>query len=108
MESAMSRYREPRHGDGGASLVAAGLNDDFYCYWYAGPNSDRLAERARVASVSEALAWGRLRTARVRIMTSRGRTYWAGSAATPEGFNRTWRDAEMSGVGSGQPEAVPC
>ena len=62
---------------------------DYICAWYAGPSDGRLAERTRVATSADALAWGRERTSRVRIRSA-SRTYWAGSAPRPEGFAHTW------------------
>jgi len=92
----MSRRRHPRHGDGTAWLVADRLAGDFLCYWYAGPNDAYLAEHARAVTAVDAVAWGRLRTARVRIRTADAHTYWAGSAPRPDGFRSTWTEREVA------------
>src|SRR5439155_322896 len=70
----MRRHRRPRHGDGTASLVADRAKGDYLCYWYTGTGDARLVEHARAASAEEAIAWGRDRTARVRIRTAEART----------------------------------
>lgn len=72
-------HRKPRRGDGTAWLVADTEHDDFLCYWYAGPNDVRLVEQSRVPSAAQAVAWGRLRTDRVRIRTADARTSWVGA-----------------------------
>jgi hypothetical protein len=86
----MSRRRRWRPGEGTAWLVADRVADDYRCYLYAGPNDDRVVERARAATAVEAVAWGRQRTARVRIRTGAARSYWAGTAPRPAGFAETW------------------
>jgi len=90
--------RTPRRGDGTAWLVADRARGDYLCYWYVGPNDQRVGERARVASAEEAVAWGQERTTRVRIRTDDGDSYWAGSAPRPEGFGRTWGETESEGT----------
>ena len=80
------------HGDGTVWLVADRQQHDVVCYWYVGPEGDRMAERARVATAPEAVAWGRARTTRVRLRADDGCTYWAGSAPRPRGIDDTWRD----------------
>jgi hypothetical protein len=95
------RHRKPRYGDGTAWLVADRVRGDYLCYWYVGPNGTRLAERARVGSSADAVAWGRLRTSRVRIRTPEARTYWAGSAPRPDGFSETWAEPTAADVPSG-------
>jgi hypothetical protein len=77
----MTRHRKPRHGEGTAWLVSARSDSDYLCYWYTGTNDGRLAEQARVAGTSEALAWGRLRTPSVRIRTAEGESTMAASGA---------------------------
>ena len=86
----MRHHREARHGDGTAWLVADDAQNDYLCYWYVGRADDRLAEQARVATTADALAWGRLRSPRVRIRPTGTRTYWAGTGARPAGFSHTW------------------
>ena len=99
----MRRHRRLRHGDGTAWLVVDRSNGDYLCYWYAGGNDDRLVEQARVASASDAVAWGALRTSRVRIRTADACTYWAGTGPRPEGFTRTWTDTSARGVADSLP-----
>ena len=94
----MSQRRRARAGDGTAWLVVDRLSGDYFCYWYASPNDGQLVEHARVASASVAVAWGRLRTTRVRIRTAEGCTSWAGTAPRPEGFTHTWTDSEVTSV----------
>jgi cytidine deaminase len=84
------KRRRTRTGDGTAWLVVDSVNGEYMCYWYAGPGDGQLMERARVADASDAVAWGRLRTSRVRIRTPDHCTSWAGTAPTPQGFNHTW------------------
>ena len=86
----MSGHRPPRHGEGTAWLVADRPGHDFLCYWYVGSREDRLAERARVADAAAAVAWGGVRTSRVRLRADDGRTYWAGTAPRPKGIGDTW------------------
>jgi hypothetical protein len=86
------KRREARDGEGTAWLTADAVKDDYLCFWYVGPNDGRLAEQARLPTEALAVGWGRARTSRVRIRTSAGRTYWAGTARRPEGFTLTWSD----------------
>ena len=90
--TAMLRHRAPRHGDGTAWLVADRAHGDFSCGWYVGAGGDRLAERARAGTAAEAVAWGRLRTTRVRIRTGDACSYWAGTAPRPDGFTENWSE----------------
>jgi hypothetical protein len=92
----MTRRRRARTGDGTAWLVVDRVKADYLCYWYAGPGGGELMEHARVANAPDAVAWGRLRTPRVRIRTADNCTAWAGTAPRPQGLNHTWvdRDAE--------------
>ena len=92
--------RTAREGDGTAWLVADRAHGDFLCYWFVGPSDQRVAEQARAASADEAVAWGRLRTTRVRIRTDDGCSYWAGSAPQPEGFRHTWQTKAEEGAGA--------
>ena len=94
----MRRHRTPRHGDGTAWLVADRLKGDYLCSWYTGTHGGHLVEDARVPTASEAVAWGRSRTSRVRIRTADARTYWAGTAPRPEGFSHTWTDPDSIDV----------
>jgi len=71
-------------------LVADRLQDAYLCYWYVGRRGDHLAESARQPTTSQALEWGRVRSARVRIRTGEARTYWAGSAPRPESLSHDW------------------
>jgi hypothetical protein len=89
----MSRHPTPRYGDGTAWLVVDRQLGDYGCSWYAGANDDHLVEHGRAATAAEAVAWGRLRTTRVRIRAADSCTYWAGSAPRPAGFTHTWTDA---------------
>ncbi len=86
----MRGRREPQHGDGTVWLVADRAKGDYLCYWYTGPNDDRLIERGREPTASTAVAWGRVRSSRVRIRRSDARTYWAGTAPRPDGFTLDW------------------
>ncbi|HSS10516.1 MAG TPA: hypothetical protein VLL25_11560 [Acidimicrobiales bacterium] len=88
------RYRKPRHGEGTAWLVADPDQGDYLCYWYAGPSDGLLVGQARAATATEAVAWGRLRTPRVRIRTTDACAYWAGTAPRPEGFSNSWSDPD--------------
>jgi hypothetical protein len=93
-ERTVRRHRKPRPGDGTAWLVADVEHGDYLCYWYTGRKDGRLVEHARAATATGAVAWGRLRTNRVRIRPFDACTYWAGSAAKPEGLNHTWPEPE--------------
>jgi hypothetical protein len=86
----VTRTRTPKRGDGTAWLVEDSVRHDFICFWYDGPYDAHVAELARVSTSTEALAWGRDRTTRVRIRTDAAQTYWAGTAPRPDGFTRTW------------------
>lgn len=88
----MTRRPRARLGDGSASLVVDRRHADYRCYWYGGRADDQLIETGRAANASDAVAWGRHRTPRVRIRTPNGRTSWAGTAPRPQGFNHTWVD----------------
>ena len=92
----MKRHRTPRHGDGTAWLVVDRLKGDYLCSWYTGTDGGHLVEDARLSNASEAVAWGRLRTSRVRIRTADACTYWAGTAPRPEGFSHTWADPDTT------------
>jgi cytidine deaminase len=91
----MTPRRRARSGDGTAWLVVDSVNGDYLCYWYAGPGGGELMEHVRVANASDAVAWGRLRTSRVRIRTPDKCTSWAGTAPRPPGFNHTWVDRDV-------------
>ena len=99
----MKRHPPARPGAGIASLVVDPANADYRCYWYAGKADDHLIEKARAANASDAVAWGRRRTPRVRIRTPNGRTSWAGTAPRPQGFDYTWDDKDTTGG----PAALP-
>lgn len=88
----MSGGRTPQHGDGTACLVVDRSNGGQLCYCYDGTNDGHPVERARVAGAADAVAWGRLRSPSVRIRTGDSRTYWAGTAPRPGGFDHTWTD----------------
>ncbi len=92
----MRRHQAPTPGDGTAWLVADLELGDYLCYWYAGPSDGQLVAQARAATAAEAVAWGRLRTTRVRIRTPDARSYWAGTAPRPEGFTSTWSDPAVT------------
>jgi hypothetical protein len=100
----MSARRTARHGDGTVWLVADRLIGDYLCYWYAGTNDGHLVDCTRLATASDAVAWGRLRTSRVRIRTADACTRWAGTAPRPAGFNHTWTDPDPTTVP--QPSSV--
>jgi hypothetical protein len=104
--------RNPRHGDGTTWLVADRARGDFVCYWYVGRAGDHLGEQARAATAEEAVAWGRARTARVRIRTVDGCSQWAGAASRPEGLSHTWTpppEASEQGAGArSRGERAPC
>jgi hypothetical protein len=97
------RHRAPRHGDGTAWLVANRARGDFSCCWFVGPGGDRVADRARAVTAAEAVAWGRVRSSRVRIRTGDGCSYWAGTAPRPDGFTETWFDESATEVHSRGP-----
>ena len=101
----MRRHRAPRYGDGTAWLAADRARGDFSCGWYVGPGGDRLAERGRAGTAVEAVAWGRVRTTRVRIRTGDACSYWAGTAPRPDGFTDTWSDESATDLHS-QPAVV--
>jgi hypothetical protein len=88
----MRRHRTPRYGDGTVWLSADRARGDFSCAWYVGRSGDRLAEQARAGTAVDAVAWGRVRTTRVRIRTVDARSYWAGTAPRPAGFTDSWSD----------------
>lgn len=91
----MSRRRK-RHGDGTVWLVAHRPEGDYLCYWYVGTGDGHLAESARVANAPAAVAWGRLRTPRVRLSTGDGCSQWAGTADRPAGFTTTWMGSDTT------------
>jgi len=95
------RGRSARRGEGTAWLVADCSNDEFMCYWYFGAGGGRLAAHARVSSESEAVAWGRERSRRVRLRATDGRTFWAGTDAKPDAIALIWLDRNAE-------EVVPC
>ena len=97
-----------RNGDGTAWLVADRDRDDFACYWYVGRAGDRLREQGRAATAEDAVAWGRNRTASVRIRTVDGHSQWAGSAPRPEGMAATWSPAAAFGPDTTALEGAPC
>ena len=85
------RHHRSRVGDGTAWLVSDRLEPaGFHCYWYTGRAGDHLVEHAHVGDATEAVAWGRIRTPRVRIRTADARTSWAGSAPRPAGIAHSW------------------
>jgi hypothetical protein len=100
------RNRQVSRGKGTAWLVADRLQDDYLCYWYVGREGDHLAEWARQSTTAQALAWGRLRTSRVRIRTAEARTYWAGTAPRPEGFVYSWPEPAPAGVADPGPASL--
>jgi hypothetical protein len=99
--------RRSRRGGGTAWLVFDGSTGGYLCYWYAGTNDDHLLEQARAKDAPDAVAWGRLRTSRVRIRAVDRCTYWAGSAPRPDAFTRTWLDWRPGSHGSPAAGAVP-
>jgi cytidine deaminase len=86
----MAAQRHAVRGDGTVWLVADRRDGQYGCYWYTGPSDGRLDEHARVDNVTDAVAWGRARSPRVRIRDVEGRSSWAGTAARPYGINRDW------------------
>ena len=77
-------------GAGTVWLVADRRDGTYLCYWYSGLTDGRLGEHARVANATDAVAWGRARTPRVRIRDVDGRSAWAGTAPQPHGITHTW------------------
>ena len=92
----MSRHQAARHGEGTAWIIADFERGDYLCYWYAGRYDSQLAEHARVATDTEAVAWGRTRTSRVRIRMTDALTYWAGTTPRPAAFSHTWSDSDAT------------
>lgn len=100
--------RASRNGDGTAWLVADRDRGDFACYRYVGRAGDHLREQGRAATAEDAVAWGRNRTASVRIRTVDGHSQWAGSAPRPEGLFATWSPAAASEQSPIALEGAPC
>lgn len=100
--------RGARSRDGTAWLVANRERGDFACYWYVGRAGDHLVEQGRAATAEDAVAWGRNRTASVRIRTVDGHSQWAGSAPRPEGMSATWSPAAAFDQGPITLEGAPC
>ena len=61
-----------------------------------GPTTAACVEHARIPTASDAVAWGRSRTPRVRIRTADIRMSRAGTAPRPEGFSHTWTDSDTT------------
>jgi hypothetical protein len=97
----MRRHRSPEHGEGTAWLALDRAQENYSCSWYTGTNDDRLVEHARIPTASDAVAWGRSRTPRVRIRTADACTYWAGTAPRPAGFSHTWTDSDANAAQPG-------
>ena len=97
----MSRHKA-RTGDGAAWLVSDRAEPaGFHCYWYTGRAEDHLAEHEHVVGETDAVAWGRARTPRVRIRTADTHSAWAGSAPRPAGIDLTWiNPSALEGVTS--------
>ena len=70
----MRNRRTANRGEGTAWLVADRSNESVRCYWYAGASGGQLVEEADALSASAAVAWGLIRTPRVRIRTRDGET----------------------------------
>jgi hypothetical protein len=87
----MKKRQERRRGEGIAWLVADRMSESVDCYWYAGASGGQLVEQASADTAVDAVAWGRLRTPRVRIRTRDGQTQWAGTAPRPETYAVTWQ-----------------
>jgi hypothetical protein len=77
-------------GAGTAWLVADRRDGSYTCYLYSGPLDGRLDGHTRVANATDAVAWGRARTTRVRIRDVDGRSAWAGTGPRPDGITHTW------------------
>jgi hypothetical protein len=92
--TAATRHRTPRVGEGTVWVVADRAAGDFRCYWYGGPHEGVLQEQAQIATVDDAVAWGRQRSTQVRIRTLEGSSEWAGTAPRPSGFTRSWTTVE--------------
>jgi cytidine deaminase len=88
----MSGDGHARPGDGTVWVTTDAGHDAHHCYWYAGANDGHLVERASVITAAEAVAWGRLRSGRVRIRTADARTLWAGTAPRPSHFVGSWSE----------------
>ena len=88
----MRGRRGANRGEGTAWLVADRSSESVRCYWYAGASGGQLVEQADAESASAAVAWGLVRTPRVRIRTRGAETQWAGTEARPETFTTSWSD----------------
>jgi hypothetical protein len=86
----MRKRHAARPGEGTAWLIADRLSDSVQCYWYAGVSGGQLVEQDFAANATEAVAWGRLRTPRVRIRTRDGETQWAGTEPRPSTYAASW------------------
>jgi hypothetical protein len=106
--AAVTAHRAPRNRDGTAWLVANRDRGDFACYWYVGRAGDHLREQGRAATAEDAVAWGRSRTANVRIRTVDGHSQWAGSAPRPDGMSATWTPVAAADQFANALEGAPC
>jgi cytidine deaminase len=91
----VAREAHSRPGDGTVWVVTDEGHDAHHCYWYTGASDDHLVERASVTTATEAVAWGRLRSGRVRIRSADGQTRWAGTAPRPSQFLESWTDETL-------------
>lgn len=89
----MRERHATRPGEGTAWLIAERSSDNFHCYWYTGRNDGQLVEQAGAATANDAVAWGQVRTPRVRIRTRDGQTQWAGTEPRPATFAVSWSPA---------------
>lgn len=87
----MRKQRDQKRGEGTAWLITDRSSSNVDCYWYSGASGGQLVEQASAASEIDAVAWGRVRTPRVRIRTRDGETQWAGTEPRPETFAASWQ-----------------
>jgi hypothetical protein len=89
----MRKRREGRIGEGTAWLITDRASSNVDCYWYSGVSGGQLVEQSSAASEVDAVAWGRVRTPRVRIRTQAGETQWAGTEPRPDTYAASWQPA---------------
>jgi hypothetical protein len=102
------------HGPRGiAHLVYDQAADVYQCYWFGGRSADHLIEHSEVTTAADAVAWAEARTPRARIRLPDHRTYWAGTAPSPDGFAGIWKPTPSTATstslqpGSTAPDSSP-